>query len=145
MIDKVWIGVIAIVLLIIAMAIGYEYETSEPANNPENKELIIKNAVYTTPAALYNQQVAPKTSIKLTGEVIQTGDGTWLRMKGLNVSYGINTDMHDIMVFGDFKNATMYEGNDITIYGTYYGPYTYETAMKSKRTVPCVTNAFLAE
>jgi len=28
-------------------------------------------------------------------------------------------------------------------YGTYYGPYTYETVLKSKRTVPSINNAWI--
>jgi hypothetical protein len=83
-----------------------------------------------TISQLYNNAITNGTYVQVTGTVVQS-DGTNLRIEDSNDQ--------DIMVQGDNVNA--YEGNNVTVVGTYTGPGTYDTAIGSSRTVPYVEDA----
>jgi ribosomal protein L40E len=83
-----------------------------------------------TISQLYNNQVPEGTYVKVTGTVLQS-DGTTLRIE--------DADSQDIVIEG--VNVNAYEGNNVTVVGTYTGPGSYETVMGSSRTVPYVKYA----
>ena len=79
-----------------------------------------------TIAKLYSSPPPVGTEIRVTGKVVQSGDG-FVRLE--------NNDLKDIWVKVD-GTPSVYEDQKATVEGTYTGPYQYDTAMGSTRTVP---------
>ena len=116
---------------------------SQSVTNQYTKEYILQNAQIVTTKELYaDKSISVGQPVKLKGEILQT-DSNYVRVKGININSGYNLNNNDIIVFGNFENIKVYEKDEVWVYGTYYGPYTYETVLKSKRTVPAITSAWV--
>jgi hypothetical protein len=84
-----------------------------------------------TIAKLYSSPPTVGTKIRVTGQVVQSGDG-FVRLE--------NDNLKDIYVSVD-GTPSVFEDQNATIEGTYTGPYQYSTAMGSTRTVPGIKGA----
>ena len=98
--------------------------TSTPAPTPAA-------ATTYTIAKLYSSPPTVGTKIRVTGQVVQSGDG-FVRLE--------NDALKDIYVSVD-GTPSVFEDQNATIEGTYTGPYQYSTAMGSTRTVPGIEGA----
>jgi hypothetical protein len=100
---------------------GTSTTTSAPTNQAPTNATI---------AQLYGTSIAKGTQVKVTGTALE-GDGSSLRIHDANGK--------DLMVQGDSISA--YEGQSVTVTGTFNGPGSYDTALGSVRTIPYVIDA----
>ncbi|MGF7118018.1 hypothetical protein [Methanobacterium oryzae] len=138
--QRLWFLIGLLSLLTIVAISGCTDNSNTSQSIP--KDQLKQEAIDTTTAELWQKSIKEGTPVKVQGETLQKDDN-YLRMNGVNMSYGYNMDTHDIFVFGDFSGVTLYEHDGVVVYGIVSGPYTYETAMGAERTVPSLTNGYV--
>jgi hypothetical protein len=126
------IGVCCLGIILILAIVGM----TTPDKNSNNTTSTTQNtsapttstvaATTYTISKLYSNPPATGTNIKVSGEVVQSGDG-FIRLE--------NSALKDIYVLVS-GTPSVYEDQNATVEGTYTGPYQYDTAMGSTRTVP---------
>ena len=59
-------------------------------------------------------------------------------------SYGLNKDYDkDILVSGSFDNVTVYEKDEVWVYGIFKGQDSYTTVLGSERKVPAIESGWV--
>lgn len=108
-------------------------------------EQIKADAVQVTAEDLYNDRgdLVGKP-VKLTAEVLQPGDNT-MRVSGIAIDqYGFNDAMdQDILLEGDFSEQTIYENDEVYVYGIFKGQSSYTTVLGAERKIPMINNAIV--
>jgi len=110
-----------------------------------SEEDLKANAIQVTAADLYNDRgdLVDKP-VKMTAEVLQPGDDT-MRVCGIAIDqYGFNDAMdQDILIEGDFSDLTIYENDEVHVYGIFKGQTSYQTVLGDDRKVPLIDNALV--
>lgn len=121
----------------------------EAAAAQEAKEEAEKKDPATYPTQAYDEMARNGDShagekIKITGKVIQVQDsddgGATLRVATSANGYD---DVYLVQIMSsEWKGHRLLEDDQITIYGTAYGLYSYETVMGNTQTVPAIIAVF---
>ena len=101
----------------------------------------MQNAVNVTAAQLYNGtgELIGKP-VKMTGEIIQTGDGQ-IRIANVNLDqYDYNQSINqDVLVNGKTTDLTLHENDIVVVYGIFEG----QTSSGANINVPEIDNAII--
>ncbi|HFI0006845.1 TPA: hypothetical protein ACGO4V_000405 [Streptococcus suis] len=121
----------------------------EAAAAQEAKEEAEKKDPVTYPTQTYDEMARNGDShagekIQITGKVIQVQDsddgGATLRVATSDNGYD---DVYLVQIMSsEWKGHRLLEDDQITIYGTAYGLYSYETVMGNTQTVPAIIAVF---
>lgn len=132
-----------LVILLVLGIVGISGCTS--SGSGLSKEQIKANATTVTANELYDDRgTFVGKSVKMKAEVLQPDDSQ-MRVCGVQIdSYGINKAYSkDILVTGDFSNVTVYEKDEVYIYGIFKGQSEYTTVLGANRKVPEIESAWV--
>lgn len=133
---------IGLMILLVIGIVAVSGCTSSEKSNTMSPSEIKTNAQEVDVETLYtdNGTLVGKP-IKFRGEVLDFRTDGLIRVSGIDIQYGYNTNYDDILVFTS-GNMTVYEDAEVWVYGIFNGPKSYDTAIGGQRTVPSVIEAW---
>lgn len=139
---KIGIGVVGVCCLGILLVAFVGLLTGDASMSADQ---IKATAVQVTADDLYNDRgnLVGKP-VKFTAEVLQPGDDT-MRVCGIAIDkYGFNDAMDkDILLDGDFSKLTIYEHDEVYVYGVFKGQGSYTTVLGAERKIPMIKSAIV--